>query len=243
MPGKIAAKNAVVLLNGYLFSTYATAYEMIAGSGAKSVAGFGDGSDNFVPGLPTVEGDVDFFWDSAPDKVHLALKSMPTGNLTILSEGSTIGYPSSSFPMMQSNYGAKGNIAGIIEVGTLKFLSYGNNVGLENGVVLAHATITATQTGSAVDDPTGGAVTAACGAVLHLWGTPLPADTYQFKVQHSANGSTWADLITFTANGSTRTVERQIVASGTINRYRRVLATRTGSAGDPLGYTVSFYHL
>jgi hypothetical protein len=241
---KISAKDAVILIGGYKFSTYASLYEMMHDAGPVDVTGFTEGAQNFVPGLPVVTGKLDMFWDSAANTVHPALSVFPTGTyLTILPEGDTLGYQSLSFPMMQSNYTPKGAPAGAITVGGLNWLSYGNNVGLENGVSLFSGTITSTTTGTAVDDPTGGAVTAACGAVLHLWGTPLPADTYVIKVQHSPNGSAWSDLITFSANGATRTAERQIVASGTINRYRRILATRTGSAGDPLGLTLAFYHL
>lgn len=242
--GKQTAKNAVILINGYEFSTYASAWEFMQDAGAVDVTGFTDGTQNFVPGLPMVEGNVDMFWDKAADSVHLALKSLPTGVLTILPEGGTLGYPSLSVPMMQSNYNPTGALTDAITVGTIDFKSYGNNVGPENGVVLAHATITNTATGTGVDDPTGAAVTAACGATLHLWGTPLPTDTYVIKVQHSTLlGSGYADLITFTLTGAARNVERIVVSSGTVNRYRRVIATRTGSAGDPLGYTVHFYHL
>lgn len=241
---KTAAKNAVVLINGYVFSTFATMYDIKAGAGKIMVQGFGDGSQNGIPGLPTASAALDMFWDSAANSVHAALSSLPTGVLTVIPEGYSLGTPSISFPFMQGNYTPKGNVTSAITVGGLAFESYGNNVGVENGVALAHGTITNTTTGTGFYDPTGAAVTAACGATLHCWGTPLAADTYVVKVQHSTTlGSGYADLITFTANGATRTVERQVVASGTVNPYRRVIATRMGSAGNSFGFSVHFYHL
>jgi hypothetical protein len=68
------------------------------------------------------------------------------------------------------------------------------------------------------------------------------ADTYVVKVQDCATvGGSYEDLITFTANGSALTSERQTAASGTINKFIRVLATRTGSAGNSFGYSVHYW--
>ena len=48
------------------------------------------------------------------------------------------------------------------------------------------------------------------------------------KIQHSADNSTWADLITFTNVTSAPTAER-VTAAGTVNRYTRHVGTVTGS--------------
>jgi hypothetical protein len=77
---------------------------------------------------------------------------------------------------------------------------------------------------------------------MHVW-TNTTDDTYVVKIQHCATiDGVYDDLITFTLNGKTRTSEHVTAVSGTINQYRRVLATRTGAAGDSFGYTVSFWH-
>ena len=240
---KIFAKNAIVLINGYNFSTYSTAFETDENVNPIDVTGFTDGCKNFVPGIKSASMKVDMLWDSAANSVHAALASMPTGAVTILPEGYVLGNLSLSMPFMQSNYSPKGTPESALSVGSIDFATSGTNVGIERGWALAHATITDSTDGTGFDDPTSGAVTAACGAVLHIW-TPCAADTYVVKVQHStALGSGYADLITFTANGSARTVERQTVASGTVNRYRRVVTTRTGAAANPFGFSVAFYHL
>jgi hypothetical protein len=58
--------------------------------------------------------------------------------------------------------------------------------------------------------------------------------TIGVKVQHSADNSTFADLVSFTTVTSTqKTSERVEVASGTtINRYLRVVYTVAGSSGS-----------
>jgi len=52
-----------------------------------------------------------------------------------------------------------------------------------------------------------------------------------FKLQHSSDNSTFADLITFTVvSAGTQTSEQKSV-SGTINRYKRVNVVSAGSTG------------
>lgn len=242
MPGKVSAKDATVLINGYDLSTLSTMYEFTGDVGAVDVTGFQQVT-NFTPGLLKIDGKMDMIWDSAVNKSHLVMSVLPTGVVTIIPESYVLGAPTVSFPFMAANYNVKGDPANAIRQSGLTFRNYGaSSVGEELGYALAHGTIAATTTGTGYDDPTGAAVTAACGASIHIW-TPTSTDTYVVKVQHSTLlGSGYADLITFSANGTSRTAERQVVASGTVNRYRRIIATRTGSAADPFGFTVVFNH-
>jgi len=239
---KTAAKNTIILINGYNFSTYFTSFEGEVNTNPIDVTGFTDGSQNFVPGLPSAKLAGEVLWDKDAAKTHAVLKSLPTGYVTVIPEGYTLGNETLSLPFMQGNYNPQASISDAIKLGSLNFESYGNNVGLELGWVLHHGTITSTTTGTGFDDPSGGAVTATCSGTLHIWDATA-TDTYVIKIQHSTTlGSGYADLITFTANGTSLTAERVAVASGTVNRYRRVLATRTGSAGDTFGFTVHFQH-
>lgn len=239
---KMSAKNTIWLINGYVFSTYFSSFSVEQDAGKISVMGFTDGSDNFVPGMPAAMINGDAFWDSAANKTHLTLSSLPSGNVTLIPEGYSLGAPTISLPFMLGNYNPKGSPKDAIQIGTLAFESYGDNFGIENGVALSHGTITATTTETGVLDPTNAAVTAECSGTLHIWGA-CATDTYVVKIQHSTSlGSGYADLITFTLNGSAIGTERIAVASGTINKYRRVVATRTGSAGDSFGFSVHFQH-
>jgi len=240
---KLAAKNAIVLIGGYNFSTYATSFEATHDLGLVDVTGFGDGGKNFIPGLPSGKMTIDMLWDStATTGVHAVLSAFPTGVVTVLPEGYALGNNTVSMPYTQANYSPAGKPDGAIQAGSIGFEGYGANVGIERGWALAHGTITNTTTGTGFVDPAGAQVTAVCGASLHIW-AKCAADTYVVKVQHCATiGGAYADLITFTANGSALTSERQVIASGAIEQYRRVLATRTGAAGNSFGFTVSFWH-
>jgi hypothetical protein len=241
---KTTAKNGIVLINGYNFSTFATAYQAEHNMGLVDVTGFSDGGQNFIPGLPSAKLTIDMLWDStATTGTHAILSPMGNGVVTIIPEGYALGNPSISMPFTQGNYSPKGEPAGAIQLGSLEFAGYGATFrGIENGWALAHGTITNTATGTGFIDPSAGAVTAVCGGTLHIW-TPCAADTYVVVIEHSSSaGSGYAPLITFVADGSTRTVERQVIASGTINKYRRIVATRTGSAGNDFGFSVHFWH-
>ena len=236
---KVSAKNAIILINGYNLSTYSTAFEASTDVGVIDVTGFSDASKNFIPGLPTAKIQADMLWSSTAGAVHTALHDFGEHHVTILPEGYAQGNTSLSMPYTQATYSPKGTPDSAVSVGSIQFESYGNNQGVEYGKVLAHGTITDTTTSTAYQF-NAGAVTKACSATLHIW-TACAADTYVVKVQHCATaGGAYADLVTFTLTGATVGSERVAVASGTINKYLKVVATRTGSAGDSFGYTVHY---
>jgi hypothetical protein len=235
---KISAKNATILINGSKFSTFTTAYEITDTVDPLEATGFADESKNYVPGLKTARITADMLWDStATTGVHAKLSnSGQTGLFTLLPEMYAIGTPSISLPYMQTSYRPQADVAAILQIGTIEFESYGSNNGIENGVALYSGTITDTTTSSSFDN--GAATTTGYSGIVHVW-TPASADSYAIKIQHSANNSTWADLATFTVNGQSITAERKTGTS--VNRYRRIVATRTGSAGDSFGFSVVLY--
>lgn len=240
---KTTAKNGILLVGGYNFSTYAMDYEITDGVDPIEVTGLSDTAHNFIPGQRTASITANMLWDADTNKVHAGISGLVQKNVTLFPEGYTLGNPSLSMPFMQGNYNPSGSPSTAITVGGIQFLSYGNNYGIEHGYALHHGEVTATTTGTGFDDISGAAVTAACAGTLHVW-TPTTTDTYVVKIQHStALASGYADLITFTLTGAARNSERITVASGTVNRYRRIVATRTGSAGDAFGFSVHFAHL
>lgn len=64
------------------------------------------------------------------------------------------------------------------------------------------------------------------------------------KIQHSADNSTWADLVTFAsvAGGALTTVGQRVEVAGSVNRYLRALWTIAGSSGS-VSFTVVAYRL
>lgn len=81
-------------------------------------------------------------------------------------------------------------------------------------------------------------------AVLHLTQSAgaMGSNSWVIKVQHSANDSTWADLVTFSATGAAVAAEwDDTSATSTVNRYLRAQATK--SAGTDIVYWVNFIRL
>ena len=238
---KASAKDGIVLVNGYALSTYALNYEANADVSKLDTTGFTDGCQNFIPGLPTANITTELFWDIDADNTWTALHTIgTTGQVSILPQGGTTGYDAVTMPFVSINFNPHASPSEAIKCGSILFENYGTGTGLEFGDVLYHGTITTSTTGTGVLDVTNAAATAYCGAALHIW-TASTSDTYAIKVQDSADDSTYNDLLSFTLNGSAVNAERVVVASGSIDKYRRIVATRTGSAGNTLGLTVIFY--
>lgn len=111
--------------------------------------------------------------------------------------------------------------------------------GIDAGVSLCLlASVSATTNTSSHDNT---ASTANGGlAQLHVTANTRTVSTV-FKVQHSADNSTWADLATFTTVATVITTsERVAVASGTtVNRYLRAQATLSAGTGS-ITYQISF---
>jgi hypothetical protein len=242
---KVSAKNAVILIGGYNLSTYLTNYEVQENQNPIDMTGFTDGAQNYIPGLPTANITGSAMWDNSTDTATPVLKSYTgtttDGHVTILLEGGTAGNASVSMPFTLGGITPSGSPTGGIMLGTLNFSSYGDNEGVENGQVLHHGEVTNSTTDEGVLDAlSDGAVTARCSATLHIW-KACASDTYAVAVEDSDDCAVYANLLTFTLTGAAVGSERIEVASDTLNKYRRVVATRTGSAGDSFGFSVHFW--
>jgi len=111
---------------------------------------------------------------------------------------------------------------------TASFLAAsGEENGNPFGVVLYPKTaVSSTATGASVNN--GAASTGGWHANLHI--TAVSSGVFSFAIEHSTDGTTWANLSTFTLTGNAIGSEH-ISGTGTANRYVRFKATRTsGSA-------------
>lgn len=82
-----------------------------------------------------------------------------------------------------------------------------------------------------------GAASSANGGAGILHCSAFTGTDITVKVQHSANNSTWADLLTFTQLTATGSEHAEVAASTTVNRYLR--ATWTGTF-DSATFAVAF---
>jgi hypothetical protein len=200
--------------------------------GELDLAAFGDGSENSGPGVPRGEANIVTFLDPATNQSHDALKT-PGGYTDKVfmalfgnNAAPTIGDGAFALLAKEFQYTTPVVVKNAV-IANAKFLGAGYKPDV-NGVVLANTTITATTNFTSVDNGASSA-DGASGYLQVL--TPTATDTYEVKIQDSPDDSTWADLGTFTLDGSARGSER-IAVTGTVDRYLRAVATRTGAAAD-----------
>jgi hypothetical protein len=242
---KTSGRNASILVNGYDLTIYGRKYDISDGVNPVDVTGFTQPL-NYVPGSRTSKMSIEMMWDSAAGKSVPVLKVPGTGYITIAPEGlgtTTPGNESISLEYMQSNFSPAAGVADeVLTLGSIEFDAYGTaNGGIEKGQIVYSGEIQATTTGASTPVDNAGQVVAACSGTLHV--TKATSDSYAVVVQHSATGtSAWAPLVTFTLPGTAIGAEKISVASGTVNPYRRVVATRTGAVADAFGFTVHFVH-
>jgi hypothetical protein len=111
--------------------------------------------------------------------------------------------------------------------------------GFVAGVALANLTpISATTNGTTVDDTA--ATTRGGFATLHVLSN-ANTGTVAGVIQHSADGTTWADLKVFTTVATLLTSVQSAVVVGTINRYLRLKVTLTGTGAVSVTASLSRY--
>ncbi len=233
MPTFRHGKNVNVFIDEFDFSTYFndvsasttvdTAESSAFGTSAKTyVVGHRDGTVS-LSGMfeGTASTGTDEFFDNALGNATKAL-------VIVAPEGHSNGAGAIMLEADNTSYEVSSAIADIVQASA----EFQSTEAVEHGKVLSTgSTVTATGNGTAVDN---GASTANGGAGF----LSVPVNTRNgnitVKIQHSADNSTFADLVTFTVVSSTTTTSQRIeVADGTtVNRYLRVNYTVAGSTGS-----------
>ena len=181
------------------------------------IAGQSDGS-------LTVNG---WFEQLGQHAAYLDSFQMPTTDQIVLVQmGTGLGDPCSGMTAKEATYNV--NRASGSALATTATFSSTAGEQVEWGVMLTASKVTSASAGNGSNVDNGASSSA--GLVAYLEAVSLASGTVVFKVQHSADASTWVDLITFTsiAAAAAPTAERA-TASGTINRYLRWASTGTFS--------------
>ena len=206
------------------------------------LTGWNEAVYNFLAGSPRhtgVRGYQALLNDTASSGAHSLLKQVAatpnTNRLSLLfGGGAAPAIADPAYIMASAQMGDVRGLEGLSPILTCDFLpdaaQFTNVEENPFGVVLHPATsLSATTNGTSVNN--GGSSANGGHANLHI--TVTSGGTWAFKIQHSPNDSAWADLITFTADGSAITSEQGNV-SGTIDQYTRFVATRTSGTVTPI---------
>jgi len=235
----IHGKNAVVLHGIYDLSAYLNDGSVAASVETAETTAFGSSAKTYITGLEDGTISASGMFDGAAGAVDEILTA---------SIGSDTNAPVSFFPALSTI----GNRVALLQakttgysvsspVGDVVSVSYDAQAdgGIEYGVSL-HAL--GADTGSATNTAVDGSASTANGglAQIHVTANSRTSSS-TFKVQHSSDNSTWADLATFTVVATTvKTSERIAVAAGTtVNRYLRSTHTAATGTGS-ITYNISF---
>ncbi len=165
------------------------------------------------------------YFNDAANKLFDALKDAPTGDQIglIAFGGNAVGDVAAMMVGKQVTHAQTKDADGGVNV-TSEL--QGNGVTLEWGDMLTALTDTFSSAASSASRDDSASTSNGAAAVLEV--IDIGSGTPTVVIEDSANDSTWATLISFTAvaDGSEPTAERKTV-SGTVDRYLRITTTGT----------------
>lgn len=198
---------------------------------------FGSSAKSYIIGLKdgtmSMSGMFDGDANAIDIKLATTLGADAPGYATVAPEGLTIGNACYSCQARKTSYEVSSPVGDVVSAN----LSIQADGGIDRGVLLGAATaVTSTGTGASQDN----AASSANGGAAYLHVTANTRDgSSTFKVQHSSDNTTFADLATFTGVSATTTASEKVSVTGTVNRYLRASHAPGGSTGS-VTYTMAF---
>tara|TARA_R110002012_G_scaffold50123_7_gene129801 strand:- start:7079 stop:7792 length:714 start_codon:yes stop_codon:yes gene_type:complete len=220
----IQGKDTVVYFNESDYSTYFSSVDLSATADVAESTTFGNTSKTYIAGERDGTIGLTGFFDATADTQFASVYGT-SFNLVVGHDGITTGKRASFAKSLITNYGVSSPVGDIVA----SSLDVQADDGLHNGSVLINGAFTATAVqGSAQDNTT--STSNGLGAFLIATSVSGTSPTADVKIQHSADNSTWVDLVTFTQVTAASSEIKEVEAGTTINRYLRVFNTIGGSS-------------
>lgn len=234
----VHGKSTVVLFNATDMSPYLKEVSSNQGVDMSDVTAFGtSGAKSYIPGLKDGNISASGMFDGASgaiDSVFQTALGASVGELSVFPDTDALGKRGFVAECHETSYNLSSPVADVVQA-SAEFQATG---GVDYAISLhALSAETATGNGTSVDNS---ASTANGGVgMLHVTANTQNS-TSIIVIQHSADNSTFADLVTFTTVPTvTTTSEKIVVASGTtVNRYLRAIRTIAGTGS--ITYQTSF---
>jgi hypothetical protein len=240
MPTFIHGKTTAVYVDEFDLTEYFTDTSIDMSNDVAETTAYGATNKAFVPGLRSGTLSLSGLWSQTTDGSDEELQAL-LGNATepivTVREGSAaIGSRAVIAQANETSYAITSPLNDVAAISadfectttgiTNLTFALAQGVQLTAGASIAHGSLGAlSSVDNAASSANGGAAT------LHVPTNTVNGNT-TIKVQHSANDSTWADLISFTAVGSSAVTSEIKAVTGTVNRYLRVTASTAGSSGS-----------
>ena len=232
MPTFRHGKNTTVLSGDFDLTTYLNSASASYSVDVPETTTFGSSDRSYIvghnEGTISFEGLFDGTTSSADELFSAALGNTTDRVVTVSTDSTAIGGRTILASASSTSYEISSPLTDVVSVSAEAIA----NGGLDSGLWLVCQTaVSATTNTASVDN----AASSTNGGVAHLHVTAnARTATTVIAVQHSADNSTWADLVVFgTVALSGLDSERVEVASGTtVNRYlrtRTTIATGTGA--------------
>lgn len=229
MPTFRHGKKTAVLLNGTDMSPFLNEATTTQEIETSETTTFGQQDKTYVVGLSDGTISTSGLFDStagASDAVLSGIIAEEDNTFTVLPEGAVAGSRSIIANGQLTSYEISSPVADVVAISA----EVQADGGLFSGVALNGLEIvSASGVSGSIDN--GAATSNGVLANLHVTANDRDDDT-TIKVQDSADGETWADLITFTAVSASATGGESITSTGTVNRYLRAEHTLDGASGS-----------
>lgn len=236
-------KGTRILVNQYNLSTMLDDFSMNSEVNTAECTPYGNNDRKYVPGVRS--GSISFggMFDGGTDHTQAVLESALGSSTDLVT---SVGFDDSTggrcrlFKAVETSFEVTSPVDDVVSVQGA--MDANERVGYGRWLRPWGTAATTTGSGSSVDSSpeTGSTAGSTRGGAAHLHITSASTLTsVTIKVQHSSNGSAWADLISFTASTAAR-VQRSTVA-GSVKRYtRETRSAFTGGAGKSITHAVAF---
>tara|TARA_R100001460_G_scaffold107800_1_gene157148 strand:+ start:2267 stop:2977 length:711 start_codon:yes stop_codon:yes gene_type:complete len=216
-------KDTKVFINNTEFSSYFNSVDSTQTADVAESTTFGNLAKTYISGNKDGTMTITGFFDATADDT---LQPLLGGADMIISVGIDGLDATDSCIFGQgniNNYGVSSPVGDIVATS----LDIQADSGIYSGTVLENSTVTTTTTGTARDNTLS---TANGGAgFLIVTAKSGTSPTLDAKIQHSADNTTYVDLVTFT-QATAETSEVKLVDEGTtVNRYLKAILTVGGS--------------
>lgn len=231
-------KDGQALVSSYDLSSYFNEMSSSQTIETAETTAFGNSAKTYITGLN--DGTISFsgMFDGSTDAVAEVFEDIiANGSTTVITlahdGGLTQGNSCVMAQAKQTSYDITVPVADVVALSG----EFQVTEGLRNGIlVAASVTTTATANGTSIDNAA--STTSGASSNLHVTANTMNGATV-IKVQHSADDSVWADLISFTSVGATTLTSESQTATGTINRYLRYQVTAAGSGSVTFSASLS----
>lgn len=234
----VHGKNTSVLYNGSDLSSYFNDASMSQDVETAETTAFGDSAKTYITGLKDGTMSMSGMFDGQTDAIDAVLTSTLGATAadvaTVVPAGlSSTGVATFSAEVRETSYEVSSPVSDVVAA-NLEVQATG---GIDRGVLLAgDSTLSASATSSAVNNGS----STSNGGVGYLHVTANTRDgASTFKVQDSADGVTYADLVTFSSVSASATGGERVAVTGTVEQYVQAEAVPGGSSGS-VTYTMAF---